>query len=82
MHTVTLEEAKANLDDLVAEVSQGAEIVITKDDKPVATLAAAPETPVEHRAAAKFPLFGLLKGQIEYAPDFDEPLEDFKPYME
>lgn len=27
------------------------------------------------------PLFGLLKGKIKMAPDFDEPLEDFKEYM-
>ena len=26
--------------------------------------------------------FGCLKGKISIAPDFDEPLEDFKEYME
>lgn len=26
--------------------------------------------------------FGALKGKIRMAPDFDEPLEDFKEYME
>jgi hypothetical protein len=26
--------------------------------------------------------FGSAKGLIHIAPDFDEPLEDFKPYME
>ncbi len=25
--------------------------------------------------------FGCLRGQISMAPDFDEPLEDFKDYM-
>ena len=25
--------------------------------------------------------FGALKGKIKLAPDFDEPLEDFKDYM-
>ena len=25
---------------------------------------------------------GSAKGLIEISPDFDEPLEDFKPYME
>jgi hypothetical protein len=25
--------------------------------------------------------FGCLKGKIRIAPDFDEPLEDFKEYM-
>jgi len=25
---------------------------------------------------------GFLKGKIEMSPDFDEPLDDFKEYME
>jgi hypothetical protein len=28
------------------------------------------------------PKFGSAKGLIHIAPDFDEPLEDFKPYLE
>jgi hypothetical protein len=28
------------------------------------------------------PRFGCLAGKIVMAPDFDEPLEDFKEYME
>jgi hypothetical protein len=28
------------------------------------------------------PQFGCLAGKIELAPDFDEPLEDFREYME
>ena len=28
------------------------------------------------------PRFGCLAGKIRLAPDFDEPLEDFKEYME
>ncbi len=31
--------------------------------------------------ASKKPVFGSAKGQIYIAPDFDEPLEDFKDYM-
>ena len=29
----------------------------------------------------KTPKFGSCKGMFEMAPDFDEPLEDFKEYM-
>lgn len=29
----------------------------------------------------KKPKFGCAKGQIYIAPDFDEPLDDFKDYM-
>jgi hypothetical protein len=30
---------------------------------------------------SKTPRFGSRKGMFEMAPDFDEPLEDFKEYM-
>ena len=37
----------------------------------------------EHSASLKVkPKHGSAKGLIHIAPDFDEPLEDFKPYME
>ena len=32
--------------------------------------------------AAPKPQFGSAKGLITIGPEFDEPLEDFKPYME
>lgn len=34
-----------------------------------------PEEPKERK-------LGLAKGLVEIPPDFDEPLEDMKPYME
>ncbi len=43
--------------------------------KVVATLEAVPHP----SARAKF---GCLAGKITMSPDFDEPLEDFKDYME
>lgn len=30
----------------------------------------------------KIPKFGCAKGQIYISPDFDEPLDDFKEYMQ
>lgn len=72
MHTVTLAEAQALLPQLIAETHRGEEVVITQNDQPVARLS----------AAGGWPLFGLLKGKITIAPDFDEPLEEFRPYME
>jgi prevent-host-death family protein len=74
METVTLEEARAHLAGLVDRVAQGGEeIVITRDDRPVAKLVALPGT----RAR---PRFGSAKGLIEISEDFDAPLEDFKEY--
>lgn len=32
-------------------------------------------------AAGRRATFGALKGKIRLAPDFDEPLDDFKDYM-
>jgi len=34
----------------------------------------------ENPAAIHLKGFGCLKGKIEFSPDFDEPLEDFKDY--
>jgi len=33
-------------------------------------------------ATAAHPRFGCLAGKIQLAPDFDEPVEDFREYME
>ena len=50
MSTVTLEEAQAHLPQLIERLQPGEEIVITRDQKPVATVRAAP--PLEERRAA------------------------------
>ena len=45
---------------------------------------AEPSTPANDATKSEPPLrgFGSLKGKIWMAPDFDEPLEDFKDYLE
>jgi hypothetical protein len=50
--------------------------------KVVATLAAVPDMAAADESAARLRGFGALKGQISIAPEFDEPLDDFKEYME
>ncbi|MBE2204036.1 MAG: DUF2281 domain-containing protein [Chthoniobacterales bacterium] len=45
--------------------------------KIVATLEAAPS-----KASSIDPLLGIWKGLIKYNPGWDEPLEDFKEYVE
>ena len=75
MSPVTIEEAQANLKELIGKLSPGEELVITDNEQPVAKIVAA-EKPKERR-------LGTLKGTVLYmAPDFDAPLEDFKEYME
>jgi len=83
MHTVTLEEAQAHLPELIAETECGTEIVITRDDKPVARLAAATAVnDAPQPATERLPLLGLLKGKIIFHEGWEETPEEFKEYME
>jgi len=36
---------------------------------------------LEAATSASRPVFGCLRGKVEMAPDFDEPLDDFRDYM-
>jgi prevent-host-death family protein len=77
MLQVTLAEASAQLAQLVEAALQGEEILITKDAQPVVKLSPLKPIPKRHRAKA-----GSAKGLVWISEDFDEPLEDFKEYME
>jgi prevent-host-death family protein len=74
---VTLEEASANLEELIRRaVATSSEIVITRDNIAVARL-----TPVaEQRRAPREP--GSAKGLVTVPPDFDETPPDFEEYMQ
>ena len=76
MQQINLAEASKHLPDLIEAAINGEEIIITKDDQPVAKLVAVP--PPKKRRPAKA---GSAKGLIKISEDFDEPLEDFKEYM-
>lgn len=79
-HTVTLADARAQFDDLIAEARRGAEVLITDPDgQPVAKLAPAFAQTLAS-SGERWEAFGLLKGKVELLPGWDEPLEDFKPY--
>ena len=74
---ITVEEAQANLKQLIASLAPGEEILLTENQAPVAKLIG------ERPGRMPRPAPGLGKGSILYmAPDFDEPLEEFKEYME
>ena len=76
MTTKTLEEAKSQLDDLINAAAAGEEVFITRDEQLSVQL-------VPHKTQTKKPrIAGSAKGLIVMADDFDEPLEDFKEYME
>ncbi len=74
--TITVEEAQAALKELIHKLAPGEEVVITENHQPVAKL-------VRGQPKPRRPAPGLGKGSILYmAPDFDEPLEEMKEYME
>jgi antitoxin (DNA-binding transcriptional repressor) of toxin-antitoxin stability system len=76
MSTITIQEAQARLSDLIHRLTPGDELVITENNQPVAKLA-------HTQAKKQWPCkAGSAKGKIHIAPDFDEPLEEFKEYME
>ena len=76
MSTVALEEAQAQLPQLIDQLRPGEEIVITHDQKPVATVRATP--PVSRQP----PRLGTLKETILHVtPDFDAIPEDFEDYL-
>lgn len=77
MTVVTTKEAKARLDELLTEAAKGEEVVIAGEDGSTFKLVLAPARPQGKRG-----LIGSAKGWFKMADDFDEPLEDFREYME
>ena len=67
---IDLEHEKRPLGELVEQTLCGTDIVITRNDRPVAKLVAIPPRMPRH--------FGSARGLIEIAEDFDEPLQDFR----
>lgn len=75
MQTVTLDEAKTHLVDLIEAATAGEEVFIQKNEEIAVQL-------VPRAVKRRKRQFGSAKGLITMAPDFDAPLEDFKEYME
>jgi antitoxin (DNA-binding transcriptional repressor) of toxin-antitoxin stability system len=75
MATVTIQEAQANLPELIHKLTPGEELVITEDSEPVAKLVG--EKPAPHQRPGP----GLCKGMITIVADDDEHLRDFAEYM-
>ena len=76
MSTVTLEEAKARPRQAYRESRPGEELLITDQGQPLAHVKKA-------RKRSSWPSkAGSAAGKIRMSPDFDEPLEEFREYME
>ncbi len=75
--TISIEEAQSKLKELIANLAPGEEVVLTDGEISVARLVAG------RSYQPPRPAPGLGKGSILHmAPDFDEPLEEFKEYTE
>jgi prevent-host-death family protein len=74
MSIVTIEEAKAKLAELIDKIALGEEVIITRNQQPVAQLIPLP-------SAKSQPVFGSCKGMLTIIAEDDEYLADFKEYM-
>ena len=75
MYEIELENVKAQLEKVIQTALDGEEVVITEDQEAVLKLVPVRRSNGKRRA-------GTAKGLISMAEDFDEPLEDFKEYMQ
>lgn len=73
MTQVNIHVAKAHLSELIQKAMLGEEIIIAKDNKPVAKLTALYPTKRERH-------LGSAKGLFTLSKNFNAPLEDFEDY--
>lgn len=73
MCNVTIEEAQAKLGELIDQAGAGEEVIITRNNQPVARLVPA--------TAQKVRQLGTLQGTVTHmAADFDAPLDEMQEY--
>ncbi len=71
---VNYEDVKTQITDLIEAAMRGDKVVITKNGRQIIQLVPMKTT---HK-----PKFGSAKGKIKFAKDFNEPLADFREYMQ
>ena len=76
MSTVTVEEAQAKLPELIDKLVPGEEVIITRNEPPVAKLVG------QQRPIRKPRQPGSAKGKLVILAEDDEHLKDFQDYME
>jgi antitoxin (DNA-binding transcriptional repressor) of toxin-antitoxin stability system len=74
MTTITVEEAQANLSQLIARLAPGEELIITRGEQPIAQL-------VGLAAEKSQPVFGRGRGKLVIVSEDDDHLKDFEEYM-
>lgn len=68
MHIVNIHEAKTHFSKLVDAAMHGKEVIIAMAGKPIIRL-----EPIKKKPQRRF---GVLKGKIKIAKDFDDPLSE------
>ena len=69
MDTINIYEAKTRLSQLVDKAAAGEDVVVSRNGKPLVRITAL--------VAGKRPVkFGVLRGKVKVARDFDAPLPD------
>lgn len=71
--TIPIQQAARQLEQLLSSLGPGDEIVLTRDDQPVAKIVPS-RRPIQRRA-------GSCKGMLVINQDDDDHLKDFKDYM-
>jgi prevent-host-death family protein len=70
MTVYNIHESKTHFSRLIEKVLNGEEVIIAKAGKPVARI-----SPIIDDTSPR--VFGLDKGKVKIAPDFDAPLPEF-----
>ena len=73
---MTIEEAQANLKELIHQMTPGEELIITENQQTVAKLVSEPASKPRLRPGP-----GLGKGMITIISEDDDHLQDFAEYM-
>ena len=69
MGVVDIYDAKTRLPQLVDRAAAGEDVIVSRDGKPLVRI-------TQLAAQKRRTRFGVLKGKVTIAPDFDAPLTD------
>ena len=81
---VNIHAAKTNLSKLIAAAEAGEEVIVARNGKPAVKLTPVESPPPKRERKDGEPpsWFGMLKGQIWIAPDFEDENEEIGRLME
>ena len=74
MTTITIEEAQAKLPQLIDQLAPGEELIIIRNERPIAQLVGLP-------AEKPHPVPGRGRGKLVIVSEDDDHLKDFEDYM-